>query len=196
MNHEPNLNNEFEEALREGFTADTAQVGDVIEGAIAAIHGDVALVDIHGKSEAVLARDELDDLGTGDPVEVVVVSVGDEIRVSRRLALEARLKEKLAEAAESGEALEGKVVGRRKGGFDVTVAGVRGFCPVSQIADHRVDDLDSHLGETYIFKVLERRNRDRPEFRQVRKIVQEDYVREKARNLVLEARKRAAIRVR
>ncbi len=147
--------NEFEEALRDSLAADTAKVGDIVRGTIAAIHGDAALVDISGKSEAVLPRDELDDLGTGDPVEVVVVSVGEEVMVSRRLAIEAQLKEKLAAAVSSGEPVEGKVVGRRKGGFDVTVAGVRGFCPVSQISDHRVEDLDRYLGETYIFKVLE-----------------------------------------
>jgi small subunit ribosomal protein S1 len=147
--------NEFEKALRDSLVADTAKVGDVVHGTIAAIHGDVALVDISGKSEAVLARDELDELGTGDPVEVVVVSVGDDVRVSRRLAIERQLKEKLAEAVASGEALEGKVVGRRKGGFDVTIAGVRGFCPVSHISDHRVEDLDGYLGETYTFMVLE-----------------------------------------
>ena len=147
--------NEFEEALRDSLAAETAKVGDVVEGTIAAIHGDVALVDISGKSEAVLPRDELDELGTGDPVEVIVVSVGDEVLVSRRLAIEAQLKEKLAAAVASGEPVEGKVVGRRKGGFDVTVAGVRGFCPQSQISDRRVDDLDSHLGQTYTFKVLE-----------------------------------------
>jgi small subunit ribosomal protein S1 len=155
MNEEPRQTSEFEDALRDSFAADTAQVGDVIEGTIAAIHGDVALVDISGKSEAVLARDELDDLGTGDPVEVVVVAVGDEIRVSRRLAIDRRLKEKLSQAASSGEPVEGKVVGRRKGGFDITVAGVRGFCPVSQIEDHRTDELDVYLGQTYQFKVLE-----------------------------------------
>ncbi len=153
--NDSNSMSEFEEALLESFSTDTANVGDVVTGTIAAIHGDVALVDISGKSEAVLARDELDELGTGDPVEVIVVSVGDEVRVSRRLALEAQLKEKLSAAATSGEPVEGKVVGRRKGGFDITLAGVRGFCPVSQIADYRSDDLDSHLGQTYDFKVLE-----------------------------------------
>lgn len=153
--NESDPKSEFEEALLESLSTDTAQVGDVVTGTIAAIHGDVALVDISGKSEAVLARDELDELGTGDPVEVVVVSVDDEVRVSRRLAIEVQLKEKLAAAAASGEAVEGKVVGRRKGGFDVTVAGVRGFCPVSQISDTRTDDLDSHLGQTFEFKVLE-----------------------------------------
>jgi small subunit ribosomal protein S1 len=147
--------NEFELALRDSLDAEEHNPGDVIRGTIVAIHGDVALVDVSGKSEAVLDRSEIDDLGTGDPVEVVVVSVGEEIRVSRRLALEAKLKEKLNEAVASGEAMEGKVVGRRKGGFDVTISGVRGFCPLSHISDLRVDDLDSHLGQTYTFKVLE-----------------------------------------
>jgi small subunit ribosomal protein S1 len=161
MDEEPRPFNEFEEALREGFAGQDIRAGDVIEGTIAAIHGDVALVEIGGKSEAVLAREELEQLGTGDPVEVVVVSVGDEVRVSRQLALERRLKEKLAVAVSSGEALDGKVVGRRKGGFDVTISGVRGFCPMSQIEVGRSDDLDRHLGQTYTFKVLEYDPEDR-----------------------------------
>ena len=155
MTEEPGNNNEFEMALRESLDAEDHKPGDVIKGTIVAIHGDVALVDVSGKSEAVLDRAELDDLGTGDPVEVVVVSSGEEVRVSRRLALEAKLKEELNEAVASGEPVEGKVMGRRKGGFDVTVSGVRGFCPMSHISDVRVEDLDSHLGQTYVFKVLE-----------------------------------------
>ncbi len=155
MIEESNDINEFEQALRESFEAEDLKPGDVIKGVIVAVHGDVALVDVSGKSEAVLERAELDDLGTGDPVEVVVVSTGEEIRVSRRMALEAKLKEVLNQAVASGEPVEGKVMGRRKGGFDVTVSGVRGFCPMSLISDVRVDDLDSHLGQTYTFKVLE-----------------------------------------
>ncbi len=155
MTEDSNNINEFERALQESLSARELKPGDVIEGTIVAIHGDVALVDVSGKSEAVLERSELDELGTGDPVEVVVVSAGEELRVSRRMALEAKLKEKLNEAVASGEPLEGKVMGRRKGGFDVTVSGVRGFCPMSHISDIRVEDLDSHLGQTYTFKVLE-----------------------------------------
>jgi small subunit ribosomal protein S1 len=155
MIEESNDINEFEQALRESFEAENLKPGDVIQGMIVAVHGDVALVDVSAKAEAVLDRAELDELGTGDPVEVVVVSTGEEIRVSRRMALEAKLKDKLNQAVASGEPVEGKVMGRRKGGFDVTVSGVRGFCPMSHISDVRVDDLDSHLGQTYTFKVLE-----------------------------------------
>jgi len=155
MTENPSNVNEFELALQESLDAETARIGDLIEGTIVAVHGDAVLVDIAGKSEAVLPRDELEDLGTGDPVQVVVTGVGEEIRVSRRMAVEFQLKEKLAIAVESGVPVEGKVVGRRKGGFDVTIAGVRGFCPMSHISDIRGEDLDSHLGQTYTFKVLE-----------------------------------------
>lgn len=147
---------DFEQALAESLDAtEELNVGDVVHGVILAVHGDVALVDVSGKSEAVLARDELEELGTGDPVEVVITSMGDEIRVSRRLALEQKLKDQLRTAVESGEPVEGKVAGRRKGGFDVTLSGVRGFCPLSQIEDGRTEDPDRHLGQTYLFKVLE-----------------------------------------
>jgi len=155
MTEESTPINEFELALQESLDAETAKIGDLVEGTIVAVHGDVALVDIAGKSEAVLPRDELEDLGTGDPVEVVVTGIGEEIQVSRRMAVEFQLKEKLAVAVESGDPVDGKVVGRRKGGFDVTIAGVRGFCPMSHISDIRGEDLDAHLGQTYSFKVLE-----------------------------------------
>ncbi len=154
MSQAPQDMSDFEKALRDSLE-DQVVVGAVVEGTIAAIHGDVALVDIGGKSEAVLDRSELDELGTGDPVEVVVTGIDEEIRVSRRLAVEMRLKEKLTDAVAEDLPLEGKVVGRRKGGFDVTIAGVRGFCPASQISDVRSDDVDQHLGQTYTFKILE-----------------------------------------
>ena len=45
----------------------------------------------------------------GEPdAVVVVVSTGEEVKVSRRMALEAKLKEKLNEAVASGKPVEGK----------------------------------------------------------------------------------------
>lgn len=155
MNEKSPEISEFEAALQEGVGARSVRVGDVVLGTIVEIHGDIVLVDVGGKAEAVLAREELEQPGTGDPVEVVVTAIGSQIEVSHRLAVEQKLKDVLLDAAETGEPVEGKVGGRRKGGFDVIVAGIRGFCPMSQIDDSRSDDLDVHLGQTYQFKVLE-----------------------------------------
>ncbi len=146
---------EFEAALQEGVGAGSVSVGDVVLGTIVEIHGDIVLVDVGGKAEAVLAREELEQPGTGDPVEVVVTAIGQQIEVSHRLAVEQKLKDVLIDAATTGEPVEGKVGGRRKGGFDVIIAGIRAFCPMSQMDDSRSDDLDVHLGQTYQFKVLE-----------------------------------------
>jgi small subunit ribosomal protein S1 len=153
--------NEFEAALQDGLGVKEVRVGEVVQGTIVEIHGDVVLVDVGGKSEAVLPREELEQPGTGDPVEVVVTAVGENIEVSHRLALEQKLKEQLADAVETGEPVEGKVSGRRKGGFDVILAGVRGFCPMSQIDEYRSEELDAHLGQVYQFKVLEYQPDDR-----------------------------------
>jgi len=155
MNDQSNTMNEFEAALHEGIGVKNLKVGDVVQGNIVEIHGDIVLVDVGGKAEAVLQREELDQPGTGDPVEVVVTAIGEQIEVSHRMALEQKLKDQLVDAVETGVPIRGKVSGRRKGGFDVILAGVRGFCPMSQISDQRGEDLDSHLGEIYDFKVLE-----------------------------------------
>ena len=155
MNEKSHELSEFEAALQQGVGAGSVSVGDVILGTIAEIHGDIVLVDVGGKSEAVLAREELEQPGLGDPVEVVVTGIGEQIEVSHRLAVEQKLKDVLVDAAQTGEPVEGKVGGRRKGGFDVIVAGIRGFCPMSQIDAARGEDLDVHLGQTYSFKVLE-----------------------------------------
>ena len=51
---------EFEAALQEGAGAGSVRVGEVVHGTIVEIHADVVLVDIGGKSEAVPAREELE----------------------------------------------------------------------------------------------------------------------------------------
>jgi small subunit ribosomal protein S1 len=47
------------------------------------------------------------------------------------------------------------VTGRNKGGFEVSVAGLRAFCPLSQIALGKIENPDSFLNETYEFRVTE-----------------------------------------
>jgi small subunit ribosomal protein S1 len=51
--------------------------------------------------------------------------------------------------------VEGKVAGVVKGGFEITVAGLRAFCPLSQIDDVRVEDQSTYLGQTLEFAVIE-----------------------------------------
>jgi small subunit ribosomal protein S1 len=59
----------------------------------------------------------------------------------------------VAAAFEHGIPVEGTVAGVNKGGFDVQVAGMRGFCPVSQIDLRFTEDPNVHVGQRYRFRI-------------------------------------------
>jgi len=73
----------------------------------------------------------------GDEIEArVVESMGKSGCVVLRRTAVARgpeAKAELQQAAQLGLAVEGTVTGVNKGGVEVLVAGVRGFCPISQL---------------------------------------------------------------
>jgi small subunit ribosomal protein S1 len=73
--------------------------------------------------------------------------------LSRKLAKGVRDRELLQEAARSRIPVEGRVIERNKGGFTVEVAGLRAFCPISQIELRFCDNPDVHLGQRYSFLI-------------------------------------------
>jgi small subunit ribosomal protein S1 len=145
----------------------TPKPGDEVKGRIVSIGRDAAFVDFGGKSDGVI---DLVDLRDADGK--VVVQVGDEIearvvevegpkggtvlrRVAGRVAARAGANAgaQLAEAHAHGLAVEGVVTGVNKGGVEVQVAGVRGFCPISQLDLRHVDDAAPYVGQRLTFKV-------------------------------------------
>jgi small subunit ribosomal protein S1 len=133
----------------------------VVTGRVLQIGHDDVFVDVHGKGEAQIARSELCDesgaltVAVGDPVEATVVETRGELRLSRRLLAGAHAREMLRAAAESGIPVQGKVAGVVKGGFEVTVAGLRAFCPLSHMDAHRIEDQSAYLNNVYDFRVTE-----------------------------------------
>src|SRR5256712_2863867 len=113
--------------------------GQVVKGRVIQITAEHVFVDVGGKGEAWIDRAELADaegrlkVAGGDEVEATVVSTGDEIRLSHKLRQGAQARETLALAAESGLPVDGKVAAVIKGGYEVTVGGLRAFCPFSQM---------------------------------------------------------------
>src|SRR5438128_7170594 len=134
------------------------EVGQVVKGRVIQISAESVFVDVGGKGEAWIERAELTDdegrlrVGIGDQVEATVVSTGDEIRLSHKLRQGAQARQALAVAAQTGIPVEGKVAAVIKGGYEVTVGGLRAFCPLSQMDIRRVDA--AAAGE-YVGRVLE-----------------------------------------
>jgi len=63
--------------------------------------------------------------------------------------------QELEDAFHSGIPVEGRVTAEIKGGFEVKVAGQRGFCPYSQMDLRRIEDPEEYLDKQFPFKIIE-----------------------------------------
>jgi len=150
---------DFATLLAREKTGPTLQTGQVVKGRVLQIGADSVFIDLQGKGEGLLARAELEnDDGTlqvtvGDEIEATVLSTDGEVRLSRKLLKGAQARALLEAAVESRLPVEGRVAGVVKGGYEVTVAGLRAFCPFSQIDTRRVASSDAFLGQVLEFRV-------------------------------------------
>ena len=146
----------FEASLK----AKRFEKGQTIEGTIVAITPEVAFVDVGGKGEAAIDVEELKDpdggleVAVGDRIQAVVVSTAGGLTLSRKLARGAATLRQLEDAFHSGLPVEGKVEREVKGGFEVTIARQRAFCPFSQIDIVRSEPA-THAGRVYQFRIVE-----------------------------------------
>ena len=140
----------------------TMKPGDRIEATVVGISGENIFLDVGAKSEGVLAAAELRNeageltVGIGDRVRVYLLPRrGGEMACTTRLGGGQTTPREIEEAFEAGIPVEGKVTAEVKGGFSVTVAGHRCFCPYSQMDIRRVEQADSYLDKTLAFKIME-----------------------------------------
>jgi small subunit ribosomal protein S1 len=137
--------------------------GDMVKGRVVSIGAESVFVDLGGKAEGVLDRAQILDkdgklaVAVGDEVEARVADAGGKSGtvVLRRIAATRgpEAAAEVAQAFELGIPVEGHVAAVNKGGFDVQVAGMRGFCPVSQIDLRFTEDPSIHLGQRYQFRI-------------------------------------------
>src|SRR6188474_909601 len=132
--------------------------GQTLEGTIVAIGPEVAFIDVGGKGEATIEVSELKDddgdieVSVGDRIQATVVSTAGGLTLSRRLMRGAATARQLENAFRSGLPVEGKVEQVVKGGYEVRIARMRAFCPMSQIDTARLDPA-SHVGHVYAFRI-------------------------------------------
>lgn len=151
---------EYDERQEQTKGTRAPRVGSTVTGRVVAVTTDSVFVDLGAKSEGVLDRDELvDDQGQltvaeGDSVQARVVSVRDgTIMLRRGAARGGGAGAELTQAKQLRLPVEGMVSAVNKGGVEVTVAGVRAFCPISQLDDHYVEDPGSFVGRRLEFLV-------------------------------------------
>merc|ERR1712166_1595851 len=148
----------FEKAL-EG-TVGFVNERDVIEGTVIRITDRDAIIDINSKSEGVISLNEFrynQGLKGGDTVEVLVDKREDssgQLVLSHKKARVIKAWERVNNAHETGEVVNGFVKCRTRGGMIVDVFGIEAFLPGSQIDVKPIRDYDQYVEKTMEFKVV------------------------------------------
>ncbi len=141
-----------------------ATEGNIAKGLVVQVTRDSVVVDIGGKSEGVISKDEFADavgnvtVKQGDTVDVFVESRESDdglISLSKEKADKMKVWDEISGACERDEIIEGTISQRVKGGLSVTIkGGVKAFLPGSQVDLRPVRNLDKLIGQTYEFKVI------------------------------------------
>ena len=155
----------FEEMLEQSFK--TINSREKVTGVVTSVSPSELGVDIGTKHAGYVPLNEytddpsakLDELvKVGDEIELMVLRVSDvdgTATLSKK-RLDAILGfEKIVEAEENGEILEGVVVDVVKGGVIALTSGVRVFIPASQATMSRGQELETLKGQAVQFKILE-----------------------------------------
>lgn len=152
--------NEMERLYAETFQS--IEEGMILKGKILALRPDGIIVDMGYKSEGFIpimefSEEELASLRVGSDIEAYVEEIVDSegiVNLSKNRATKIKTWELLSEALQSGAPVEGKIVGKTKGGFSVDIHGVIAFLPGSQADMKTPKDFDSLIGKKMHFKVL------------------------------------------
>ncbi len=141
-------------------TLNKIQEHQVVEGTVITLDKKEVVVNIGYKSDGIIPASEFrynPDLKVGDKVEVYVESQEDkkgQLVLSHKKARLARSWDKINEAYEKEEVIQGYIESRTKGGMIVDIYGIEAFLPGSQIDVHPIRDYDVFVGKTMEFKIL------------------------------------------
>ena len=141
-------------------TLSTIAEDEVVEGTVISMNNREVVINIGYKSEGVISLNEFrynTNLKVGDKVEVYVESQEDkkgQLVLSHKRARALKSWDRVNEALEKDEIINGYIKCRTKGGMIVDVFGIEAFLPGSQIDVKPIRDYDVYVGKTMEFKVV------------------------------------------
>lgn len=150
----------------EGFLGGTAGMpdrkeslsdGTRVHGQVLKIHQDSVFISLGGPDEGVVPFEQFTDEEPtpGQSVEVVVRGFN---RADGLYALTMPGKTVDVtdwEDLEEGAVVEATITGHNAGGLECKVGGVRGFIPISQVTEYRVEDLSEFVDQRFVCLVTE-----------------------------------------
>ncbi len=155
----------FEEALEASLNSMNSE--QKVHGVVLSVNRAEIQVDIGRKQTGYVSADEyssdpnvdlVNEVKVGDELDLIILRTNDmegTIMLSKRRFDAIAGWNKINEAKESGEVLEGVVSEVIKGGVIVICNGVRVFIPASQATVSRNDSLEDLKGNTVNFRIIE-----------------------------------------
>jgi len=149
----------FEQSLNEA----NLRPGAIVTGKVVDIRNDVVVVNAGLKSEGIVPIHQFRkpdgelEVEIGDEVEVSLDAVEDgfgETRLSREKAKRSRIWDTLEQSHEAEDNVIGQITGKVKGGFTVSIDGIRAFLPGSLVDVRPVRDPSYLEGKDLEFKII------------------------------------------
>jgi len=153
----------FAELFEQTLDESKLRPGAIVTGRVVEIRDDVVIVNAGLKSEGIVPIHQFQtpdgelEVEVDDEVEVSLDAVEDgfgETRLSREKAKRARIWDKLEQASEAEDNVIGQITGKVKGGFTVSIDGIRAFLPGSLVDVRPVRDPSYLEGKDLEFKII------------------------------------------
>jgi small subunit ribosomal protein S1 len=143
---------------KEGIQIDFPQQGETRKGVIASINQGQILVSVGTKSEGIISgkefeaipSEELSTMKVGDDIPVYVINPEDSngnLTLSYVRARDESNWQKAEELLASKGSFQSSIIGYNKGGLIVSLGGLRGFVPASQVSLSRRSSLNGETPE-------------------------------------------------
>lgn len=165
-----NPNNEdFASLYEKSFSGMTTyQPGQLVETQVLSISKDTIFLQLNGKSEGVLPREELTDkegtvtVKVGDTLKVYFLKADNgEMLFTTRISGESAGPDMLEKAYHEKIPVEGVVEKEIKGGYEVKIGEARAFCPYSQMGEKRTENSAEYVGKRLTFRIQEYKEKGR-----------------------------------
>lgn len=164
----PESNTEFKEfesfaELFEQSIKEEKREGTVVKGKIITITESDIIIDVGLKSEGRISTKEFTDaegsviVSVGDSVDVFIEKLEDRdgnTQISREKALKEEAWYKFEDLHRQNAIVEGKIIGRVKGGFAVDIGRIIAFLPGSQVDIRPIKDIAPLIDLNQPFKIL------------------------------------------
>jgi small subunit ribosomal protein S1 len=189
---EPAASEDFASLYEKSFSKmETYKPGQLLETVVLSIGKDTIFLQLNGKSEGILPREELTDkegnlsIHIGDPLKVYFLKADNgEMQFTTRISGESAGPEMLEKAFQEKIPVEGLVEKEIKGGFQIKIGESRAFCPYSQMGEKRTDNSADYVGKHLRFKIQEYKENGR------NILVSNRAIHEEARLITLESLKK------